>query len=180
MSALDHGIERLRDDFPMSLRLVRELHEVLMRGVRGEHATPGEFRRSPNWIGGTSPSNAVFVPPPVDEMKDLMDDWESFMYVRSLPLLIQLAMVHYQFEVIHPFLDGNGRVGRLLLPMLLIERGRFPSHCCISRCSLSDTEIRTTTCCLRRANAVSGIPGSSSFSLASLNRRETQRSERFG
>ena len=124
--ALDHGIRRLRDDFPMSLRLVRELHEVLMRGVRGEHATPGEFRRSPNWIGGTSPSNAVFVPPPVDEMKDLMDDWESFMYVRSLPLLIQLAMVHYQFEVIHPFLDGNGRVGRILLPMLLIERGALP------------------------------------------------------
>lgn len=124
--ALDHGIARLRADFPLSLRLVRELHEVLMQGVRGQHATPGEFRRSPNWIGGTSPSNAVFVPPPVDEMKLLLDDWESFLHVRSLPLLIQLAMVHYQFEVIHPFLDGNGRVGRLLLPMVLIERKALP------------------------------------------------------
>ncbi len=126
ISALDHGIARLRGGFPLSLRLLREAHERLMTGVRGERATPGEFRRSQNWIGGSSPSDAAFVPPPVPAMSDALDDLERFLHDRSLPLLIHLALAHYQFEVIHPFLDGNGRLGRLLIPLVLIERGVLP------------------------------------------------------
>lgn len=126
ITALNHGIERLASGFPLSLRLLRETHERLMAGVRGAHATPGEFRRSPNWIGGSSPIDATFVPPPVDAMRIALDDFEQFLHDRSLPLLIHLAMAHYQFEVIHPFLDGNGRVGRLLIPLVLIERGVLP------------------------------------------------------
>ncbi|HUP68624.1 MAG TPA: Fic family protein [Acidimicrobiales bacterium] len=124
--ALDHGLARLREGFPLSLRLIREVHERLMQGVRGEMKTPGEFRRSQNWIGGISPGDATFVPPPLDEMNAALQDWEQFLHRRSAPLLLQLAMAHYQFEVIHPFLDGNGRVGRLLVPLLLIERGALP------------------------------------------------------
>ncbi len=126
ITALDHGIARLRSDFPLSLRLLRETHERLMTGVRGGHATPGEFRRSQNWIGGSGPSDAAFVPPPVEAMTEALDEFEHFLHSRSLPLLIQLAMAHYQFEVIHPFLDGNGRLGRLLIPLVLIERRVLP------------------------------------------------------
>ncbi len=126
ITALDHGIQRLGEGFPLSLRLLRECHEHLMTGARGGHATPGEFRRSPNWIGGSSPSDAAFVPPPVDAMHDALDDLERFLHERSLPLLIQLALAHYQFEAIHPFLDGNGRVGRLLIPLVLVERKVLP------------------------------------------------------
>lgn len=126
VAALDHGAERLRGGFPVSARLLREVHERLMRGVRGDHATPGQFRRSQNWIGGSGPSNAAFVPPPVDAMEPALDDLERFLHERSLPLLIQLALAHYQFEVIHPFLDGNGRLGRLLIPLVLIERNVLP------------------------------------------------------
>jgi Fic family protein len=126
IAALNHGIERLAAGFPLSLRLLRETHERLMTGVRGGHATPGEFRRSQNWIGGSSPSDAVFVPPPLDAMNPALDDLEQFLHDRTLPLLIHLAMAHYQFEVVHPFLDGNGRLGRLLIPLVLIERGVLP------------------------------------------------------
>lgn len=126
VAALDHGIARLAEGFPLSLRLLREIHERLMSGVRGSHATPGEFRRSPNWIGGSSPTDATFVPPPADEMKTALDDFEAFLHDDSLPLLIHLAVTHYQFEVIHPFLDGNGRVGRLMIPLVLIERQVLP------------------------------------------------------
>lgn len=122
ITALDHGIARLRGVFALSLRLLREAHERLMTGIRGGHAIPGEFRRSQNWIGGSSPSDAVFVPPPVTDMTEALDDLERFLHDQSLPLLIHLAMAHYQFEVIHPFLDGNGRLGRLLIPFMLIER----------------------------------------------------------
>lgn len=97
-----------------------------MAGVRGEHSTPGEFRRNQNWIGGSSPDDAVFVPPPVDAMIPALNDLEQFLHDRSLPMLIHLAIAHYQFEVIHPFLDGNGRCGRLLIPLVLIERGVLP------------------------------------------------------
>lgn len=123
ITALTHGIERLSKGFPLSLRLLREIHERLMTGVRGAHATPGEFRRSPNWIGGSSPSDATFVPPPVDAMHGSLDDFERFLHEDRLPLLIHLALAHYQFEVIHPFVDGNGRIGRLMVPLLLVERG---------------------------------------------------------
>ena len=126
ITALDHGIARLRGGFPLSLRLLRETHERLMTGVRGGRATPGEFRRSQNWIGGSSPSDAAFVPPPVSDMAEALNDLERFLHDRSLPLLIHLAMAHYQFEVIHPFLDGNGRLGRLLIPLVLLERGVLP------------------------------------------------------
>jgi len=124
--ALTHSISRLSEGFPLSNRLLREAHELLMTDVRGEHATPGHFRRSQNWIGGSSPSDAAFVPPPVDAMNEAMNDLEEFLHERSMPLLIQLALAHYQFEAIHPFLDGNGRVGRLLIPLMLAERKVLP------------------------------------------------------
>lgn len=127
VEALGYGIERLAT-LPLSLRLVREVHERLMRGVRGDHATPGEFRRSQNWIGphGSTPANAPYVPPPPQEMQDALAAWELFLHQRGeLPDLVQCALMHEHFEAIHPFLDGNGRVGRLLITLFLIERGRL-------------------------------------------------------
>lgn len=124
--ALEYGTARIADGFPIVLRLIREIHERLMQGVRGDRATPGEFRRSQNWIGppGCVLRDATFVPPPVVEMHEALGDLERFLNEEpELPLLVQLAMVHYQFEVIHPFLDGNGRVGRLLVPLVLQSRG---------------------------------------------------------
>lgn len=128
VAALEHGMARL-ESLPLSLRLIRELHEKLMRGVRGDHATPGEFRRSQNWIGppGCTLNNASFVPPPVEMLMDCLGQWENFLHDRSLPPLIQVGMLHYQFEAIHPFLDGNGRVGRLVITLFLIERGILPT-----------------------------------------------------
>lgn len=123
MVALGHGIDRLANGLPLSIRLLREVHGELMRGVRGEYATPGDLRRSQNWIGGATIDTAVFVPPPRDEMRAALSDWERFLHIPDVPLLVQLALAHYQFEVIHPFLDGNGRVGRLLIPLVLAERG---------------------------------------------------------
>lgn len=128
IAAMNHGMARL-GTLPLSLRLVCELHEHLMRGVRGDHATPGEFRRSQNWIGpqGSTPSTAPYVPPPVAEMMPSLGNWETFLHEReTLPDLIQCAVMHEQFEAIHPFLDGNGRVGRLLITLFLIERQRLP------------------------------------------------------
>lgn len=125
--ALEHGIQRL-PKLPLSLRLVREIHAKLMKGVRGDRATPGEFRRSQNWIGaqGSTPATAAYVPPPVAEMKDCLANWEKFLHERDkMPDLVQCALMHEQFEAIHPFLDGNGRVGRLLITLFLIERGRL-------------------------------------------------------
>jgi len=123
VTALEYGIKRLAE-LPLSLRLVKELHGILMKGVRGEQSTPGEFRRSQNWIGtpGCTLQNASYVPPPVDEMMTCLGDWENFLHDRTLPPLIQAAMIHSQFEAIHPFLDGNGRVGRLLITLFLVER----------------------------------------------------------
>lgn len=126
--ALEYGLERL-STLPVSVRLMRELHERLLRGVRGEQWTPGEFRRSQNWIGapGSTLETAVYVPPPVNEMKNALSDLEKFIHQQDeLPPLIRLALVHYQFEAIHPFLDGNGRVGRLLNSLLLHDWGVLP------------------------------------------------------
>jgi len=122
--AMEHGLKRL-DDLPLSLRLIRELHAILMEGVRGERATPGEFRQSQNWIGppGCTLDDATFVPPPVSEMMGTLDHLEKFLHADTqLPPLVELALVHYQFEAIHPFLDGNGRIGRLLITLFLCQR----------------------------------------------------------
>jgi Fic family protein len=127
VEALEYGLDRLRD-LPLSLRLVGEIHARLMRGVRGERATPGEFRRSQNWIGpaGSTPATAAYVPPPPDRLMECLADWELFLHQRArLPDLVQCAVMHEQFEAIHPFLDGNGRVGRLLITLFLVERGRL-------------------------------------------------------
>lgn len=127
IKALEFGVKRL-EALPLSLRLTRELHARLMKGVRGDRATPGEFRRSQNWIGpaGSTPVTAAYVPPPPREMASVLTDWEKFLHQRDkMPDLIQCALMHEQFEAIHPFLDGNGRVGRLLITLFLIERGRL-------------------------------------------------------
>lgn len=126
--ALEHGIKCL-DTLPLSLRLVKEVHGKLMKDVRGDHATPGEFRRSQNWIGpgGCTLANATYVPPPPSELMSCLGEWERFLHQRTLPPLIQIALAHYQFEAIHPFLDGNGRVGRLLITLFLIERQILPT-----------------------------------------------------
>ena len=124
--AFDSGISRLAT-LPLSLRLVRELHEILLVGVAGPDKTPGEFRTSQNWIGreGTGIDDSAFVPPPPDFMKEALDDWERYLHDDGpkLPALVRSALIHYQFETIHPFLDGNGRLGRLLITFYLVERG---------------------------------------------------------
>jgi Fic family protein len=128
VSALEYGLKRLAK-LPVSTRFMRELHEILMRGARGEHLTPGEFRRSQNWIGppGCLLKEATFVPPPVEEMKEALSALERYIHAEpSLPPLVRMALIHYQFEAIHPFLDGNGRIGRLLITLLLCADGVLP------------------------------------------------------
>jgi Fic family protein len=124
VAALDHGLARLRGGFPLSLRLLREVHGVLLGRGRGSHRAPGEFRRSQNWIGGTRPGNAVFVPPPAPELPKCLSELERFLHdePEPTPPLLKAALAHVQFETIHPFLDGNGRVGRLLITLLLCDR----------------------------------------------------------
>lgn len=125
VAALDHGLTRLRAGFPLSNRLIREIHEVLLSRGRGSGKSPGEFRRSQNWIGGTRPGNAVFVPPPHNIVPDCMAALERFLHAENdgLPVLARAGLAHVQFETIHPFLDGNGRVGRLLITFLLCHAG---------------------------------------------------------
>jgi len=126
--AMEYGLKRL-DTLPVSLRLIRELHEHLMGGARGERATPGEFRRSQNWIGrpGCTLNDADFVPPPVNEMLESLDSLEKYLHSKNDdPPLVRLAFIHYQFEAIHPFLDGNGRIGRLLVSLLLVNWNLLP------------------------------------------------------
>jgi len=126
--ALEYGLERL-NTLPVSLRLICETHSRLMEGVRGEQATPGEFRHSQNWIGppGCTLNDAQFVPPPVLEMKDALDAFEKYLYSEDdFPPLVRLAFIHYQFEAIHPFVDGNGRMGRLLISLLLVHWNLLP------------------------------------------------------
>ncbi len=125
VAALNHGLERLRGGFPLSNRLIRETHAALMSRGRGSDKSPGEFRTSQNWIGGTRPGNAAYVPPPHTELMECMGALERFLHARDdgLPMLARAGMAHVQFETIHPFLDGNGRVGRLLITFLLCEAG---------------------------------------------------------
>ena len=124
VAALNHGLALLEGGLPLSLRLIREVHGVLLSGGRGSRQTPGEFRRSQNWIGGTRPGNAVFVPPPAVEMLECMHQLELFLHDQpeATPALEKAALAHVQFETIHPFLDGNGRLGRLLMTLLLCEQ----------------------------------------------------------
>lgn len=127
VSALEYGISRLSDR-PLSLNLVRDMHRILLAGVGGGHGTPGEFRREQNWIGapGSTPKTAEYVPPPPEYLMDVLTDWERFIHTHDLmPDLIQCAIMHEQFEAIHPFIDGNGRLGRLLITLFLVERQRL-------------------------------------------------------
>jgi Fic family protein len=124
VKAMNYGLKRL-EKLPICLRLMREIHGILMKNVRGQHLTPGEFRRSQNWIGpaGCALNDAEFVPPPVHEMHEALRELEKFLHNRdNIPGLIQCALIHYQFEAVHPFLDGNGRIGRLLITLFLCER----------------------------------------------------------
>ncbi|AIK97200.1 Fic family protein [Candidatus Odyssella acanthamoebae] len=123
VKAITYGLGRLKENFPLSLRLLREIHGVLLSGGRGSGKLPGEFRRSQNWIGGTRPGNALFIPPPVDHLNQCLSDFENFLHDDSLPVLIKAGLAHVQFETIHPFLDGNGRLGRLLITLLLCLGG---------------------------------------------------------
>ncbi|MBL6928952.1 MAG: Fic family protein [Rhodospirillales bacterium] len=125
VAAMTHGLERMREGFPMSLRLMREIHAILLQDGRGANKEPGEFRRSQNWIGGTRPGNAAYVPPPPERVMECMGALETFLYDDGvkLPVLVKAALAHVQFETIHPFLDGNGRLGRLLVTLLLCAEG---------------------------------------------------------
>lgn len=128
VKAMEYGLERI-STLPLSLRFIRELHERLMEGVRGGHANPGEFRHSQNWIGqaGGTLNSATFVPPPVPEMHEALFSFEKYLHKQNrYPPLVRLAFIHYQFEAIHPFLDGNGRIGRLLISLLLAHWNLLP------------------------------------------------------
>ena len=131
VKATNYGVQRIRDGFPVCTRLIREIHEILMQGVRGEHKTPGEFRTSQNWIGGSMPSTAVYVPPPHTELAECLTDFELFINNEEIdtPDLIKIAILHYQFESIHPFQDGNGRIGRLLIPLYIQSKGMLDKSC---------------------------------------------------
>jgi len=126
VAAMNHGLTRLREGFPLSLRLLKEIHGALLSKGRGSEKQPGEFRTSQNWIGGTRPGNALFVPPPPDQLIDCLGALEKFLHDETVPSLVRAALAHVQFETIHPFLDGNGRVGRLLITLLLCHDGVIP------------------------------------------------------
>jgi Fic family protein len=124
VAALNHGLKRMQeDDFPLSLRLLKDMHAILLRSGRGQNLAPGEYRRTQNWVGGTRPGNAVFIPPPHTHLMDLMGDLEKFLHDDDTPPLLKAALAHLQFETIHPHLDGNGRLGRLMITLLLCAEG---------------------------------------------------------
>lgn len=127
VAALNYGLARIREGFPLSLRLIREIHGVLLAKGRGSSKSPGEFRTSQNWIGGDRPGNAIYVPPPPELLVECLGQFELFLHVSGpdLPVLVQAGLMHVQFETIHPFLDGNGRLGRLLITFLLCTAGRL-------------------------------------------------------
>lgn len=131
VKATNYGVQRISEGFSVCTRLIREIHKMLMTGVHGEHKTPGEFRISQNWIGGSMPSIAVYVPPPYTEVADCLSDFEKFINNEEIdtPDLIRIAILHYQFESIHPFLDGNGRIGRLLVPLYIQSKGMLQKSC---------------------------------------------------
>ena len=124
VEALNYGVERIKE-IPLSNRFIRELHGILLKNVRGELKNPGEYRTSQNWIGGSKPSNAAYVPPIPSKLSNCLSDLEKFINNKKIlmPDLIKIAMIHYQFEAIHPFLDGNGRTGRIIIPLFMLEKG---------------------------------------------------------
>ncbi len=125
IAAMNHGLRRMSEGFPLSLRLLREIHGILLQDGRGAQKQPGEFRRSQNWLGGSRPGNAVFVPPPPEHLMECLDPFERFLHddAQPTPVLLKASLAHVQFETIHPFLDGNGRLGRLLMMLILINEG---------------------------------------------------------
>ncbi len=131
VKATNYGIARINDGFPVCNRLIRDIHKILLTDVRGNKKTPGEFRKSQNWIGGTMPSTAAYVPPLVEDLSDCLKDLELFINNEDIdtPDLIKIAIIHYQFESIHPFLDGNGRIGRLLIPLYLQSKKYLDNPC---------------------------------------------------
>ena len=131
VKAMNYGLEQINNGFPLVNRLIRDIHKILLSGVRGEHKMPGEFRKSQNWIGGTMPSTALYVPPLFQDIEECLQDLEAFMNNEKIdtPDLVKIAMIHYQFESIHPFLDGNGRIGRLLIPFYLQYKGLLSNPC---------------------------------------------------
>lgn len=131
VKATNYGIDKIKNGFPLCNRLIRDIHRILLNGVRGEKKTPGEFRISQNWIGGTMPSTATYVPPLVENLSDCLKDLELFINNGKIdtPDLIKIAIIHYQFESIHPFLDGNGRIGRLLIPLYLQSKKYLDNPC---------------------------------------------------
>lgn len=131
VKATNYGIDRINNGFPVCNRLIRDIHRILLNGVRGEKKTPGEFRISQNWIGGTMPSTAAYVPPLVEDVADCLKDLELFINNEEIdtPDLVKIAIIHYQFESIHPFLDGNGRIGRLLIPLYLQSKKYLDNPC---------------------------------------------------
>lgn len=146
---MNHGLARLAE-LPVSVRLIREIHAELMRGVRGGRLQPGELRTSQNWIGpaGCTLGTATFVPPPPHEVPRVLGDLERFLHHGDgLPALVQVGLAHAQFETIHPFLDGNGRVGRLLITFLLTQKSYSPSRCSICRTTSSSAAPNTTNAC---------------------------------
>jgi Fic family protein len=127
VAALEHGLQRMRGGFPLSLRLIREMHEILLSKGRGSNKQPGEFRTSQNWIGGSRPGNAMYVPPPPNRLMECLDPFEKYLHAgeRPYPSFIDAGLIHAQFETIHPFLDGNGRIGRLLITFFLMAMGNL-------------------------------------------------------
>ncbi len=123
VAALAHGLKRMKEGFPLSLRLIKEVHAILLRQGRGARQEPGEFRKNQNWIGGSSPASASFVPPPPERLDECLNALEKFLHAPDelMPPLVKAALAHVQFETIHPFRDGNGRVGRLLIAMILVH-----------------------------------------------------------
>ena len=125
VAAFDHGLKRIDEGFPLSLRLIREMHKILLSNEFGKSKQPGQFRSSQNWVGGSRPGNAFFIPPPASHLMECLDHFEKYLHVKKRPYtsLIDAALIHVQFETIHPFLDGNGRIGRLLITFFLILMG---------------------------------------------------------
>ena len=174
--AMETGLARL-DQLPISRRLLEEIHRVLLSEVRGEAAQPGNVRTSPNWIGSpdNQPATAVFVPPPVDELAEGLADWERFVHEPlAMPPLIRCALMHYQFETLHPFLDGNGRLGRLLIVFFLVSEDLLPAPLLYLSSYFRPIAPSTTTAFKQSVRPPTSRAGCSSFSRQSSRRRRTR------